>query len=316
MPAIILPVSERKPSMSTFLLTWNPDKWFWDPSDQLATIKQTSSGLSVKDQWSTGSRKKGITPGKDRFFLLRLGSEPRGIIGTGLITSPVFQGPHWDPNRPGEIANYVKVTWDVLLEDDDLLPLALVRSQIARKDDWEPQGGGVLLEPPADVALETLWASHLRQAPPRPKGQGQPKPRRVVKRSKSQGWQNDPIKRKLVEDHAQALLERRFRHKGWKVSDTRRGNPFDAVATKGKKTRYLEAKGTERDGASILVTPREVRYARAHLGKCVIGIVSGIRFQSDGTLDPSSGTLATHNWDPDDGVLKPAGYTWAPPPGA
>ena len=140
-----------------------------------------------------------------------------------------------------------------------------------------------------------------------------PRSKRKVKRTKSQRWQVDPIKRRLVEDHAQALLERRFRRKGWKVADTRRGNPFDAKATKGKKIRYLEAKGTERDGASILVTPREVRYARAHLGKCVIGIVSGIRFQSDGTLDPSSGTLATHDWDPDDGVLKPAGYTWAPP---
>jgi hypothetical protein len=30
-------------------------------------------------------------------------------------------------------------------------------------------------------------------------------------------------------------VERRFRHKGWKVADTRRGSPFDAVATKGKK---------------------------------------------------------------------------------
>ena len=143
-----------------------------------------------------------------------------------------------------------------------------------------------------------------------------PRSKRKVKRTKSQRWQVDPHKRKLVEDHAQALLERRFRHKGWKVADTRRGNPFDAVATKGKKTRYLEAKGTERDDASILVTPREVRYARDHLGECVIGIVSGIRFQPDGALDPSSGTLATHNWDPDGGVLKPAGYTWAPPPGA
>jgi hypothetical protein len=140
--------------------------------------------------------------------------------------------------------------------------------------------------------------------------------KRDVKRTKSHRWQVDPIKRKLVEDHAQVLLERRFRKRGWKVADTRRGNPFDAVATKGKKIRYLAAKGTERDGVSILVTPREVRYARAHPGECVIGIVSGILFQADGALDLSSGTLATHDWDPDSGVLKPTVYTWAPPPGA
>ena len=136
--------------------------------------------------------------------------------------------------------------------------------------------------------------------------------KRDVKRTKSRRWQVDPIKRKLVEDHAQVLLERRFRQKGWKVADTPRGNPFDAVATKGKKTRHLAAKGTERDGVSILVTPREVRYARAHLGECVIGIVSGILFKPNGTLDLTSGTLSTHDWDPDSGVLKPTGYTWAP----
>jgi hypothetical protein len=57
------------------------------------------------------------------------------------------------------------------------------------------------------------------------------------------------------------------------------------------------------DGASALVTPGEVRFARAHLGEGVIGIVSGIDFQSDGSLDPSSGTL------------EPTGYCWAPPVG-
>jgi hypothetical protein len=136
--------------------------------------------------------------------------------------------------------------------------------------------------------------------------------KRDVKRTKSR-WQVDPIMRKSVEEHAQVLLEGRFRKKGWKVADARRGNPFVAVATKGKKTRYLAAKGTERDGVSILVTPREVRYARAHPGECVTGIVSGVRFRPDGALEPTSGTLVSHVWDPDSGVLKPTGYTWAPP---
>jgi hypothetical protein len=99
----------------------------------------------------------------------------------------------------------------------------------------------------------------------------------------------------------------------WEVRDKRHGNPFDAMATKGKQTRYLEAKGTETDGASVLVTDGEVRFARDHPGECVIGIASGIRFRADGTLDVTSGNLEIHDWDPETGSLTARTYTWKPP---
>jgi hypothetical protein len=292
--------------MSTFLLTWNPERWFWDPKDRSKEARQVAAGRQVKDQWSTGNRNSDIHPGVDRAFLLRQGPEPRGIVASGLFTSPPFEDAHWDGTK-GKLANYAKITWDVVLEDDDLLPLALLKLKIPSVY-WEPPGGGVRLVPPADAALERLWASHTGRRIPG--SRNAPKP---PKRSKSQGWQVDPIKRKLVEDHAQDLLEKHYRKMKWKVKDTRRGNPFDAVATKGKQTRYLEAKGTETDGVSVLVTPGEVAHVRRHPGECVIGIVSGIRFLPDGSLDQRSGILATHDWDPDSGVLKPTAYTWAPP---
>jgi hypothetical protein len=56
-----------------------------------------------------------------------------------------------------------------------------------------------------------------------------------------------------------------------------------------------------------------VAFARAHLGQCVIGVVAGVRFTSDGELDRASGKLVVHAWDPEAGVLQPTGYRWTPP---
>jgi hypothetical protein len=81
-----------------------------------------------------------------------------------------------------------------------------------------------------------------------------------------------------------------YRNQGWMVTDTRYGNPLDAVARKsaawGVSTDgivstsglgdddlpYLEAKGTQSAGNTVLVTRGEVDHARANNGRCVMGI--------------------------------------------
>jgi hypothetical protein len=76
------------------------------------------------------------------------------------------------------------------------------------------------------------------------------------------------------------------------MCDGRSPTPDEAIRstpwqpTKGKQTRFLDAKGTETDGANVLLTPGEVRFATCHLGGGAIGIVSGILFQSDGSWTP------------------------------
>lgn len=59
--------------------------------------------------YGTSSRKSGIASG-DRIYMLRQGSEDRGLVASGVATGEIFQGEHWDGN--GGIANYVPVDWD------------------------------------------------------------------------------------------------------------------------------------------------------------------------------------------------------------
>jgi hypothetical protein len=102
------------------------------------------------------------------------------------------------------------------------------------------------------------------------------------------------------------------------VTDTRYGNPFDAVARKsaawGVSTDgivstsgsadddllYLEAKGTQSAGSTVLITRGEVDHARANTGRCVMGIWSGIRFHGDDEVDQGSGTFDIIPFNPHD----------------
>lgn len=132
-------------------------------------------------------------------------------------------------------------------------------------------------------------------------------------RASAQGWQSDPVRRKQVEDAAQDRLMEHYRDHGWTVTDTRFGNPYDAVARRAGEVVFLEAKGTETAGAGVLVSIGEVKHAREHPGQCVMGVLSGIRFGPDGQVDPESGTFRMLPFNPADDALVVTGYQWRLP---
>jgi hypothetical protein len=121
-----------------------------------------------------------------------------------------------------------------------------------------------------------------------------------------------------------------YRSQGWTVTDTRCGNPFDAVAQRSSAwvvsacgivnarpgnddLLYLEAKGTQSEGSTVLVTRGEVEHARANKGRCVMGIWARIEFGNDGEVDPLSGSFQVIPFNPHDDRLTAVSYEWRPP---
>src|SRR5262249_43924146 len=113
-------------------------------------------------------------------------------------------------------------------------------------------------------------------------------------------------------DAAQDRLMAHYRGCGWTVRDVRIGNPYDAIATKNDRTLWLEAKGTETAGASVIVSRREVQWARDHAGDCVLGILSDVVFLPNGKVDVTSGTFRIFNWNPEGGALSPRDFDFTP----
>src|SRR5436190_10894893 len=100
--------------MATYLLTWNPDRFRWNrPGD---SIREDMAAILMHgfaaDRWSCG-RSKRLHRG-DRAFLMRVGLEPKGIMGSGFVSSDVFDGPHW--GEPNKTTRYVDLVFDRLLD--------------------------------------------------------------------------------------------------------------------------------------------------------------------------------------------------------
>ncbi len=209
-------------------------------------------------------------------------------MGSGTITGPIFAEEHWDgsgrPNR------YVPIDWDALVELDDRIDTAELELAFPAQH-WHPQGSGTVVRAEVVEGLEALWADHLVS-------------RGFASLSRSgkggQGWQDDPVVRKAVEDAAQDRLEQHYRDNlGWHVEDVRyQKRGYDALATKDGDERYLEAKGTLNDGTKVSVSRAEVNFARSHPGQCVMGILSDIQRIGDHDVDPASGTFRLVDWNP------------------
>ena len=124
--------------MSSYLYTWNPKRWNW--KDLQCAIYDVNNDEPYDGRWSCGNTKR-IKVG-DLFFLMRLGVEPKGIIGCGYVLSKPYEQPHWDQKRRrgGRTALYTDLLFEILSENP-IFPLEFLQSEFPN-DNWTPQSGG------------------------------------------------------------------------------------------------------------------------------------------------------------------------------
>jgi 5-methylcytosine-specific restriction protein A len=144
--------------MTAILGTWNLRLWQWD--DIADAIVATASGRSVVDSWSVNNRRNGVNPG-DRFYLLKVGKHPRGLVGSGTILSEPFRAPHWD-GRPGKTTKVIDVEFDRLIDPEHVLPAAVLSEELTHTN-WKPMSSGTTIHPADERPLESLWKDHLTQ---------------------------------------------------------------------------------------------------------------------------------------------------------
>ncbi len=102
--------------MPTYLLAWNPNRWSWKTlDDDCAVVRR--GGTAHERQWSCG-KSKTIARGS-HFYLIRLGLDPKGIIGFGKIVSVAYEDHHWETARKsrGDTAWFVDIEFQWLSRD-------------------------------------------------------------------------------------------------------------------------------------------------------------------------------------------------------
>lgn len=141
--------------MKTYLFTWNPKKWQWTNLSE--AIIETNSTGKYFDIWSCGVNKS-IKKG-DRIFLIKLGENPKGIIGSGFSISNVFQTAHWDDNlaAQGKQANRIEIEFDTLSENP-IITIDELKESFSENQTWLPQASGIQINKEIVFELEKLWS--------------------------------------------------------------------------------------------------------------------------------------------------------------
>lgn len=143
--------------MKTYLLLWNPENWDWKTLEQ--DIEQVNLTGSYSDEWSCGNTKS-IEKG-DRVFLLKLGTEPKGIIASGYAISTSYTGAHW--SIKDKTTNYIRVDFEVLLHPDKepILTLDKLNSENLATQNWPPRSSGTSINSGLADELEAVWFKFL-----------------------------------------------------------------------------------------------------------------------------------------------------------
>lgn len=147
-------------SLNTFLITWNPQKWDW--VDLQESIEHLEKVGYVIRRWSCGNSKS-IKKG-DRVFLVRLGDEPKGILGSGYSKSSYFTAPHWDGTK-GKTTNYIDIEFDILINPSENIIFdkeLLDKTDSFKIQQWFPQQSGITIKPEIISLLETNWFDFIR----------------------------------------------------------------------------------------------------------------------------------------------------------
>lgn len=145
----------QKTSSKTYLFAWNPNNWLWEGLEE--NIEELQNSGSVKLRWSCRSHKS-VKIG-DRAFLVRLGSNPRGIMASGTVASLPFLARHW--NGEEKQVERVIIEFDAILNpvESPILPLdSLLPSQ-----KWTPQSSGISISKEAAEDLEKKWFEFINR---------------------------------------------------------------------------------------------------------------------------------------------------------
>ncbi len=143
--------------METYLLLWNPKRWEWKTIQQ--DILELTQNGKLTGRWSSGIIKK-IKP-NDRFFLMRLGKEPKGICASGKIINSPVQDNHWD-NKEGS-TYYVEVAFEIILDpNNESIFLIEKQEGIYKNYNWTPQSAKTI---PHEIAkqLQDDWSLFLEK---------------------------------------------------------------------------------------------------------------------------------------------------------
>jgi hypothetical protein len=135
----------------------------------------------------------------------------------------------------------------------------------------------------------------------------------TIAQERAAGFQSSVEIRKCVEDRAMEMAKKCLEKRGYdEFRDTSRHECYDYTCQLRNRLYYVEVKGTQTHGDSVILTHNEVKHRRAHAARSIFVIVHSIVVEkSKKGLCATGGTdLVYKPWKIRDDDLKPTIYRW------
>jgi Domain of unknown function (DUF3883) len=124
------------------------------------------------------------------------------------------------------------------------------------------------------------------------------------------GFQSNPRIRRAIEMYAMGRAEEHLRKLGYKPQDMHKTKSYDFSCNVSGTELYVEVKGTQDNGSSVSLTPKEVEHAQKHQNSALF-IVHSVKVEGKRNPVVSGGKeVFLHPWDISTGALKPHGYVY------
>lgn len=128
--------------------------------------------------------------------------------------------------------------------------------------------------------------------------------------SGGQGFQSDVESRLMIESYAMTICKNHFLRNGYEVIDVSANHSYDLLIKKNEESRFVEVKGTQTAGETIVLTKNEVDLSRAHGVNMVLFIVHSIVLNKKSVKKGSGVVSIIHPWRVNDDKLTPISFTY------
>ena len=144
-----------------WLLTWNENNWDWEKYEEWCA--GTKIGKIYHESWRCSSKQPAVG---DHFFLLKTGTNPKGIIAHGHITETSYEASHYDYEKAqlGITVSYVGIEFDLIqnYKTESILKIETLKSQFPNQN-WSPQGSGIQIKCNTAELLK-LWSKTIGES--------------------------------------------------------------------------------------------------------------------------------------------------------
>lgn len=146
---------EESVEKKAWLILWKRSAFGWEDYEEIC--EKTKNGAPYVCGWSCSNKNPKIG---DEVFLIKLGEEPKGIVGHGKVKLPSYEREHYDSVQAasGKKERAIDVEFDRLInyENENFIKQEdLVEKCSAQL--WSPQSSGIKIKPEVLPALHLLW---------------------------------------------------------------------------------------------------------------------------------------------------------------